>query len=245
MSVNNHKERHEFIQEEGNPCNVCMHPGTCCGFCIPNSKYVAKNSSGETVATVEEDAGVCCRACCQPWCRTTKTKITINDNGNQVVYFADKPCAMAHCPAFACCFTCYPKVKVTDFQGRTVGTIAQNGYQTACCCKYSYDAYAGDTTNKTQLRWTVRKCAINCPACCYNCQCLGKMCSEINFEVKDNVGSWACDYQKVYNECWNECCTSKDKYKFQFPSESLDDRAMWLAQMHFIDLMHFEHELQP
>ena len=75
--------------------------------------------------------------------------------------------------------------------------------------------------------------------------CCSKMCGEINFEVSDNVGSWAGDYSKQYAGCWEECCQSKDKYNFQYPSESKEDKAIWLATMWFMDQLFFEGACGP
>jgi hypothetical protein len=154
----------------------------------------------------------------------------------QTIYFAEKPCRCGYvCP----CACCYPEVIVTSHNGDTVGLVAQNCYDTLCC-KYSFNCYGGSQKNDAMMRFKVRRCACNYGTLCWHCGVCCGPCGEINFEVQDTTGSWAADYTKKWAGCWEECCQSKDKYVFQYPSESKEDKAIWLACMWFIDQLNFE-----
>eukprot|EP00490_Sorites_sp_Unknown_P028936 CAMPEP_0114649650 /NCGR_PEP_ID=MMETSP0191-20121206/7187_1 /TAXON_ID=126664 /ORGANISM="Sorites sp." /LENGTH=121 /DNA_ID=CAMNT_0001863339 /DNA_START=227 /DNA_END=589 /DNA_ORIENTATION=+ len=118
---------------------------------------------------------------------------------DQATFFAEKDMRCGYCCPIACCH--YPQVKVTDASGGTVGIITLNCYDTMWC-KYSFDAYAGETKNDTQLRFKLRRCACNCGTCCWECGVCCKTCGEINFEVTDTTGSHAADFTKVWAGCW-------------------------------------------
>ena len=236
MSVNNHKDRGIFEQVTFNKCKMCLNPGTICGLCIDNNRYEAKDSTGKITATVEEDSPFICRCCCPAAARTSKTKITLMGD-QQATFFAEKDCKCGYFCPIACCH--YPELRVTDAAGTTVGIVALNCYDTMCC-KYSMDVYAGDKKTDTQKRFALRKCACNCGTLCWTWGVCCKTCGEIPFEVTDTTGSHAADFTKVWAGCWEECCQSKDKYQFQYPSESKEDKALWLATMWFVDQLFFE-----
>jgi hypothetical protein len=65
----------------------------------------------------------------------------------------------------------------------------------------------------------------------------------------DLVKSWAERHEKldkpelykVYHHFLNECCSMADRYCLKWPNGGADEKAIFLAAIHFIDLFFFEN----
>ena len=109
------------------------------------------------------------------------------------------------------------------------------------CCKFQVDCYKGGD-NSGQLLWNIKKCCCNCHTLFgMTCYCICPAARKMKFEMKDGSGSDKGKLKKVWNGWYNEWCTAADKYKFKFPSESDDEKAIFLAAVQFIDMLYFEN----
>jgi len=78
------------------------------------------------------------------------------------------------------------------------------------------------------------------------CGCCVEPMSFLRFDV---VKNWKERHEKVdkvelfkvYHRFLNECCNMADKYCLNWPNGGADDKATFLAAVHFLDLMFFEN----
>ena len=139
-----------------------------------------------------------------------------------------------------CC--CRPDVIVKKESGDIVGSV-----ELPCLppylCKIELKVYTGANRDAGSHLWTIKKCCCNCHTLFGKaCGCCLGAAQTMDLEVLDSKGAATKGkIQKQYNGLVNECFNMADKYGFDYPSDSDDEKALFLAAIQFLDMLFFEY----
>lgn len=127
---------------------------------------------------------------------------------------------------------------IVERNGKVVGSV-----EMPCCpsyvCKLEVKCYRGDKRDDSSEFATISKCACNCHMMYGKaCGCCFGPAQTMVFNVTPSGPGYL---DKEHFGLVNECCNMADKYNLDYPTNDADEQAVYLAAVHFIDLLYFEN----